>query len=247
MALTKTFRNSSNNDASGTTLTSASFNSSGATGIVVWCKHEGAPTTITISDSASNTYTAETKINHGNGDLSSVISSVLGSPATSSTHTVTMTVSAAKTFRYMLVWTLTGTTPAKDVAAQASGTSATPDAGSLVTTAATVSFLGGGIYNSVNGTASAGWTEDFDTGGSAHGYSRSDASGTLDPSYTITGSNDWVANSLSVKEGSAAAGQPYIKRVGGVPFSSVVPRIGSAVWREAMAAFNIWRMQHGLY
>lgn len=204
MTISRTFRDETEADSSATSITSSSFDSTGAKSVVVWAKHEGAPTTVTFSDSKGNTYTALTKIDHTNGDLSARIGYVLAA-SVGTGHTVTATFGASKAFRRLAVWTIgADNATALDVSAQAQGTGTTPDAGSLVTTAASVSFLGIAEYNVVSGTPSSGWTEDFDV--MSKGYSRADATAqTIDPSCTVSVSMDWIASGASFKEAAAAA------------------------------------------
>jgi hypothetical protein len=100
-----------------------------------------------------------------------------------------------------------------DVESTAEGNGFAPDAGSLVTTAATVSFTGVGEYDSVTYTAGSGWTEDYDSG--HFGQSRSDASGTLDPACSLAtgGPMDWIACAVSFKEVTGGGGgtiYPYL-------------------------------------
>ena len=201
MALSKLFGAGARDDASGTVLTTAAFDSTGYTHLVVFMKHEGATTTKTLSDnkgsSASTNLTLES--HSGTGDLDGQLAWMsIASPG--SGHTATMTLGAARPFRNFIVWLVnaSGGRLELDVQSTAEGNSTTPDAGSLVTTAATVSFMGVGEYAAGTYTIGTGWTEDYDNG--SYGQSRSDASGTLDPVCTASGSMFWVACAASFKE-----------------------------------------------
>jgi hypothetical protein len=201
---------------SGTTLTTATFDSTGFTHLVVFTKHEGATTTITPSDNKGSTgWTSLTKqansVNDSWGQLHWV---KIGTPGT--LHTVTMTLGAARDFRQMIVWrvnsgtgemALAHATPANAQATAAGGTAAV-DAGTLTTDAASVSFMGVAEYAAAVYTVGTGWTEDFDPNGPnyTYGQSRSDASGaTIDPACTGSGAQEWAACAASFKEASAGA------------------------------------------
>lgn len=217
MALTKRFAAGASNAASGTTLTTGTFDSTGYTHIVAFGKHEGASgSTQTFSDnkgSSGQTYYTEER--HTTASLSGQFCMFpIASPGTG--HTVTMTLSSARDFRGVVVWLVNvsgGGSLTLDVESTAEGNGFAPDAGSLVTTAATVSFTGVGEYDSVTYTAGSGWTEDYDSG--HFGQSRSDASGTLDPACSLAtgGPMDWIACAVSFKEVTGGGGgtiYPYL-------------------------------------
>lgn len=200
MALTKTFLGSAVEDASSTTI-AVTVDSTGHTHIVCFVKHEGAADTITGADNkGSGAYTGLTKVDHSNNDLSGRLLWVkIGTPGTS--HTITVTFGSSKPYRRLAVWGVNADSGNIDLdvqaTAQGTGTSAI-DAGSLATTAATVSFMGIGEYATTTYTPGSGWTEDLDNG--IHAQSRADASGTLDPACTSVASMDFVACAASFKE-----------------------------------------------
>lgn len=190
-----------------TTMSVAGVNTTGCTHAVVYTKHEGATTTITVTDNkSSGTYTALTKTTHSNTDFHAQLHWVqLGTPGTSTT--ITMTMGAARTWGQIIAWCVTSGTGALAVdveAAGGQGSSTAPDAGTLSTTTATASFMGVGEYSAATYTASSGWTEDVDNSG--YGASRTDASGTLDPAATASGSIPWVAVAASFKESGGGGG-----------------------------------------
>lgn len=207
MSLTKTFSIVANNAASGTTLTTGTFDSTGYTHLVVFCKHEGAPTTISVTDNkSSGTLTGLTKVNHSNGDLSVQLHHAdIGTPGTG--HTVTMTLAASRAFRDCEVWLVgsAGTVTLDVQAAGGQGTGTAADAGTLTTSAASVSFMGVSEDTAAaTYTPSSGWTEDSDTNENFTA-SRADAtSGTFDPSCTVSTSVDWAAVAASFIEVSSA-------------------------------------------
>lgn len=203
-SLSKTFFGSTTQDGLFDTV-QLTFDSTGYNHVVCFVKHEGAPTTITEADNkSSGAYNLLTKIDHANGDLSSRMMWVkIGTPG--SGHTVTVTFGSGRLFVRLACWGVNATSGdiTLDVEAANQGTGTAIDAGTLATTAATVSFMGIGEYASVTYTPGSGWTEDLDS--AIHGQSRADASGTLDPVATASGSMAWAANAASFKEVGGAA------------------------------------------
>lgn len=204
-ALSKAFLGSTSLDTSSTTV-AVTVNSTGYTHIVFYVKHEGAATTISANDNkGSGAYNILTQVNHSSGDLNGVMGWVkIGTPGTS--HTVTVTFGATKPYHRMLVWGVNSGTGelALDVESVAQGNGTAVDAGSLATTAATVSFMGTGEYTITTFTPGSGWTEDIDS--KTHGQSRSDASGTINPVCTSGAAMDWVASAASYKETGGGGG-----------------------------------------
>lgn len=196
---------------SGTTLTTATFDSTGFTHLCVFTKHEGATTTITPSDNKGSTgWQSLTKqansVNDSWGQLHWV---KIGTPGT--LHTVTMTLGAARDFRQIIVWRINSDTGEIAVEAQTTAAAGTAgvDAGTLTTTVATVSVMGVAEYAAVLYTQGTGWTEDFDPNGPnyTYGQSRADASGaTIDPACTGTGAQEWAACAASFKESAGGGG-----------------------------------------
>lgn len=212
MALTRAFLGYLKVDASATTI-DVTVNSTGYTHVAVFVKHETAPTTITLSDNkGSPAFTQLTKVNHTNNDLSGQLQWVkIGTPG--ATHTITATFGVSVPFRHIGVWGILADSGqiAMDVEAVAQASAATThDAGTLTTTAATVSVMAVGPYNTVTYTPGAGWTEDVDDG--LYGESRADASaGTLDPVCTSSAALSTVLCSASFLEiGGGGGGSPIM-------------------------------------
>jgi len=200
MALSKAILGSDTTGDDSSTTIAVTVDSTGYTHIVLFVKHEGTPTTITAADNkGSGAFNLLTKVDHTNNGLSSRLEWVkIGTPGTS--HTVTVTFGASKPYRRLVVWGVNSGTGelAVDVESVAQGSGTAIDAGSLVTTAATVSFMGVGEYTSTNYSPGSGWTEDLDS--AIHAQSRADAAGTLDPVCTSLASMDWTANAAAFKE-----------------------------------------------
>lgn len=208
MALTHSFSIEASSSTSGTVLTTGTFDSTGFKHLVVFSKHEGAVTTITVSDNKTSTINGLTKINHAGGSLSSQLHhGVIGTPGTG--HTVTMTLDAARTFRDVAVWLVNadGSGVELDVQAGASGTSAAPDAGSLAATVAAIHIFAVGHNGSPSTqTPSAGWTKHSQLADNLKASRNEAASATTDPSSTSTNSSSWAAVAAAFREIAGGGG-----------------------------------------
>lgn len=210
MAIAKAFAASVAGSSSGGVLTTGAFDSTGYTHLGVFFKHEGAPTTLTPSDNKTSTVQDTlTKEDHTSGDLSGQMF-VLKIGTAGAGHTVSVTPTANRSFRGLEVWLIDADsgTAALDAQSNAEGHSNAPDAGSLVTTGASVvSFLGCGLYNNQATTPGSGWTEDVDgSGRDFAGFSRGPETTTPinpDAGWGIT--DDWVACAGSVREVTGGA------------------------------------------
>lgn len=198
--------------ASATSITSGAVSTSAGQLVVLVVKHEGASTTISITDSAGgNTWTSGGNVPNttsGAGDhYSEIFYSVLTNGNAS--HTFTANFAAARTFRSIVGATANGTYSIAGgsldaTAAGGSGVGTSPDAGSLTTSAATISFVGTTNYSSSVHSAAAGWTIITSPGNYISIHYRIDASsGTYDPISVLTPGQDWTAHGLSFKEASA--------------------------------------------
>lgn len=215
MALSKVFLGKLKNDFGGDTLVLPTFDSTGYESIVVFAKHEGSPTAITVDDNkGSGTLTPRTKVNHSNGDLSGQMHhGTIGTPGSS--HVVTIHFAAPSGYIYGEVWGIHSSTAAAiayDTESVAQGSGTAHDAGSLTTSAAAASFQAVSGYAVQSHSPGTGWTEDTTVDADAgynYGESRTDASaGTFDPTCTSDTSSDFCAVSASFKE-SAGGGLPF--------------------------------------
>lgn len=220
MAISRTYLSTFNNSGLGSTtaLTSGTFNSTGYKYLAVVFKWEGGDTTITVNDNkGSGDYTNLDKANHANGDLSaSGAYQLIGTPGTG--HTVTINFASARSWIFAAVYGIAvDTTMSLDVQDKNTGTGTAVDAGTLATTAATVSMQMTGGYTGLSVTPGSGWTEDIDSDNN-QAQSRADASGTLDPACTLSVSSAWASVAASFKEGSGGGGGTNPKGVFGLPF-----------------------------
>lgn len=218
MAISKAFGNYAMNGAGSgiSSITSASFDSTGYTHIVIFGKHEGSTTTMTPSDNKSSTIeiTGTKQSNTVSDSWGQFFVMKIGSPGSS--HTATVSFAATRSYATILVWLVDADSGNVELAhatpsnAQSTGDrndfgdSHTPDAGSLTVDAASVLFMGVAEYASTLYTPGTGWTEDFDTTGGGpnftYGQSRSVAAGTYDPVCTSEGDMDWAACAIGLKE-----------------------------------------------
>lgn len=203
MGLTKALLGFLAEDASSGTIALTGLDTSAYSHILLFVKHEGAPTTIDAADNkGSGAYAPLTKIDHSNGDMSARMEWVkLGTPGTGTT--VTVTFGAARTFRRLGVWGIKADSGDiavyQEAANKSPASSTTPDAGILSTVIPTVSFMGVGEYFTETYTPGGGWNEDWDNT-SSFGASRSDLTGDLDPACTAANSMDWACCAVSFKE-----------------------------------------------
>lgn len=205
-----------------TSLTTAEFDSTGFTHLVVGVKHETGATTITPSDNKGSTgwnpLTKEEVSTAGSGDLQGQMFWVkIGTPGTA--HTVTVTFGASRLYVTLAVWLVNATSGEMALVSEATnegtdGTGAgTLDAGTLANAGAdsVVSFMVMLEYGFVTHTAVAGWTEDFDLNGVGSsnytgGYSRGpETTNPVNPAGDQSVSNPWGAIASMFKESGVAA------------------------------------------
>jgi hypothetical protein len=201
---------------SGTTLASSSFTSTGYQYLVTVLKHEGAAATITAPDNKGSTLTGLTKNDLGGAEpFIQIFWGAIGTPGTS--HVVTLTVSAARTWKAIGVWGVSvgaGNTLALDVEAAGgeNAFNATPDAGSLVTTAAAVLFMSSAHNAGLTFTQGTGWTLRAHGDAGMFLQDRNEASsGTFDPAGSANSSAGWAAVAAAFKEvaGAGGGGNPW--------------------------------------
>jgi len=218
MALTKSFAIATGETNNDTSITSGTFNSTGFTHIVVFAKHEGTATTITISDNKStSSWNGLNKETHSFGTNGQLFWAKIGSPGTS--HTVTMTLAAARDFKGVIVWLISSGTGELELDAEAHSQGAGPsmDLGTLSTTGVSVvSFMGIAEDNTINWTNGSGWTLDANGMSgvlSTLGQSRGPETTTpIDPVASGDASIDWAGCAASFREAAAASGSLTVRR-----------------------------------
>jgi len=205
-----------NNTTSGQTVsTVSSISTSAITGvgaghaILAWVKHEGAPTTITVSDGTTS-FSPGTKTNHSNGDFSGQWF-YLPSSVASGTVTYTASFSVAKPFCSIIVWeySYTGTASLDTEATNQSNGSTAVTSTNLTTSATNTVVLGGyGEYSPellsaalVNGSA-ANTLMQLASSSVSGAWARI-MSGTFTGAATATlsggGTDDWICNAIALK------------------------------------------------
>ena len=195
--------------------------------LVVWVKHEGAPTTIAVADTGggnSFTFDAGDKVDHSNNDLSGQFGYVL-SAAADATFVGRVTLGAARTFITIQVWQFrpdAGETVSKDGSNTGQGNGTSMASGAINTAGDDVIMLGG-------------YSEYVANNSSAHQLNGVNATGVLQASAmgsnftaswyrilaaTTTGatatcsnsSSDWICNIIAIKSAAAGGGGRYAHR-----------------------------------
>lgn len=194
--------------AGATTIATSAFDSSGAGLLISAALFEGANTTASAADNKSNTWqTAVVTAFVNQFSVHCAMSWCV--PTTVGTgHIVTWTFGASRTQRRACALNVNGTfsaVDALDVTPQQNDGNGDPvDAGSLVTSAATICVQAVGDNAAQTFTAGSGWTKDSATSGS-HFQSRVEASsGTFDPVGSGIG-YDWATVAMAFKETAGGA------------------------------------------
>jgi len=199
-------------------VTSASFDSTGAGGYLFFVAHEGTPTTYTWTDSKSTASgnfvslgTVNLTVGTGANDLS-MHCMFCWTPSVGTGHTVTVTFDAARPHRYIGGVCLNGTFSSTFLSAttqtnQNASLTATVDAGSLVTDAAAYLIQFGANYNGIAGSAAgSGWAFKSNASAGRQFQARNEATAsTYDPVYTLTATADWVTLASAIKETAGGA------------------------------------------
>ncbi len=173
--------------------------------IALWCKHEGAATTYSVSD-GTTTLTNGTIVNHSNNDLHGLWAYLLVGNSGNKTYTVTF--GASRPYVRVHVWEFSYTgTLSLDTQNTGSGNGAAPASGAI-TTAGTdeVVFGSYGEYNAgvvtsplINGAAATGSRINSPLGSLAASWYRlpgaTFAGGTASCSITI--GDDWLCNVIA--------------------------------------------------
>lgn len=204
------------------TVTSAGIDTTGADLIVICAVHFGSG--LSVSDSKGNTWTSLTSRTGTNTRLSSFY---VASPSVGGSHTFTFS-GTANLFPSLTVMAFSGAAASpfdRESGASGSGTSAQPGS---VTPSENNCLVVGGIGVSGNRTFSvSGLTLQHQIGNDgnhqamAAGYTIQTTASALNPTWTISASDNWaseVAVFKSAAGGGGATGQPTMRRWGGTPF-----------------------------
>ena len=214
MAIAYIQKQSASADASGTALNVTVTSTGAARILVVWCKWEGANGSI-LSISGGGTWVNGTLKDHTNGDLHGQFAYVLSS--TSGTTTVTMTLSAARTFRRIHFWEFSyAGTASLDAQITNSSTGATAITSTNITTTGTDEVVLGGYgeYSGdtvtsplINAVAAAQSLIDSPASTYTGSWERIvTATFTGAATATLSAADPWVCNAISLK--AVAGGIP---------------------------------------
>lgn len=227
MAIAYVNRTSGSSETGVTSVNCTAANHSAGGLLVVGVKFEGGATTVTASDTAGNTFTGLTARTNTNNDLRSRIlysANITGH----ATNVVQVQFAASRAFSRIFVLQYSGcdATPFDQENFGQSGSGTSMTTGNVTTTVNDeVLVVFAGEYNAQSGyTAGTNFTEradgpvDFGYAGSAAEDRIVTATGTYAGAMTQSLSSAWILNMATFKiDGGAAAGQPTMRRWGGVP------------------------------
>lgn len=196
------------NSASASSIAAAATSHTTGNLLVCGVRHEGATTTISISDTAGNTWVPLTKVAHPNGDMWLQLFYVLNCTGNAS-NVVTATFGAARTWRYIQVQQFSGLNTYDE---EDSGTTS---AGTTVT-AGTVNIDGAGVVVNaianygglISWSASTGYTLVKNTGDATRAgmsYELETGSSAESPGASGSANEDWIIVSAAFLEAGAAA------------------------------------------
>lgn len=197
-----------NSSTPNSTVDAFSLNCTTGNLLVVFVKHEGASTSLSISDTAGNTYTPLTYRSHSNGDLHGQIFYAKNITGNAS-NVIRVTCSASRSYIRIYAHQYSGADTSspfdQENWGQGSGTSLSTS--NITTTFANeVLVAGAGEYNIGNYTAGTNYTERLDlnglTGGAAVGATEDrivSATGTYNATMTVSTSDAWILLVASFK------------------------------------------------
>lgn len=180
--------------------------------IIVFVKHESTPTTITVTDNHSNTYTTRKKIDKSSGAASGDLSGEVFTAVANGTYSdlvITGNFSVSKPFRLIETHKYRPSGSALDYDNGSTGESSSVGtgvsaSGYAVDAAGGAAVLFVGQYaDGTPYTPGAGWTNQLDSGQTADRLLGT-SEGTITPSTTAFVGIDWICLSISVKETAAA-------------------------------------------
>lgn len=196
------------NTASGGSIATGATSHTTGNLLVCCVRHEGATTTISVADTAGNTWTPLTKVTHPGGDMHLQLFYVLNCTGNAS-NVVTATFGASRTFRGIQVQQFSGLNSYDEE------NSGTTTAGTSVTSG-TVNIDGAGVV--VNGiaiygglvtwSASTGYTlvqNTSDTQRMGMSYELETGSSAESPGASGSSNDDWIIVSAAFLEASAAS------------------------------------------
>lgn len=194
------------NTASGGSIATAATSHTTGNLLVCCVRHEGATTTISISDTAGNTWTPLTKVTHPGGDMHLQLFYVLNCTGNAS-NVVTATFGANRTFRGIQVQQFSGlnTYDEEDSGTTTAGTSVT--AGTVNIDGAGVVVNGIALYGGLlTWSASTGYTlvqNSADTQRMGMSYELETGSSAESPGASGSSNDDWIIVSSAFLEAGA--------------------------------------------
>lgn len=191
------------NTASGGSIATSAVSHTTGNLLVCCVRHEGATTTISVADTAGNTWTPLTKVTHGGGDMHLQLFYVLNCTGNAS-NVVTATFGASRTFRGIQVMQFSGLNSydEEDSGTTTAGTSVT--AGTVNINGAGVVVNGIAIYGGLlSWSASTGYTlvqNASDTARMGMSYELETGSSAESPGASGSSNDDWIIVSAAFLE-----------------------------------------------
>ena len=195
------------NTASGGSIATGATSHTAGNLLVCCVRHEGASTTISLADTAGNTWTPLTKVTHPGGDMYLQLFYALNCAGNAS-NVVTATFGASRTFRGIQVQQFSGLSSydEEDSGTTSAGTSVT--AGTVNIDGAGVVVNGIAIYGGlVTWSASTGYTlvqNASDTQRMGMSYELETGSSAESPGASGSSNDDWIIVSAAFLESGDA-------------------------------------------
>lgn len=191
------------NTASGGSIATSAVSHTTGNLLVCCVRHEGATTTISVADTAGNTWQPLTKVTHPGGDMHLQLFYVLNCTGNAS-NVVTATFGASRTYRGIQVMQFSGlnTYDEEDSGTTTAGTSVT--AGTVNIDGAGVVVNGIAIYGGlISWSASTGYTlvqNASDTTRMGMSYELETGSSAESPGASGSSNDDWIIVSAAFLE-----------------------------------------------
>lgn len=206
MTISKAYMLIAANAAAGATLTTATFDSTGYTHIVVFTRHDTHSGAAVPSDNKGTTGWSRPikRKNNANSEWIQFHWAKIGTPGTG--HTVTMTTDASATERGVVVWLINATTGVISVSDMINkvGTGTTMTGGNLFNRpgASVVSFSVFSVTTSGTLTEGSGWTNDYETTSIQVQSRGAETTTTIPVAASTNTSSDWACLGISFREGA---------------------------------------------
>ncbi len=191
--------------------------------VIVTAAIDGSTNTVTVSDTAGNTYTKDADQNNtgGSGGVRIVVFSAPVTNALSSGNTITLSVGTPSQRMTMRALSVSGVMTPKDMSGSAQGSGTSANSGSVTTTAADELLIGaiGASFSPTDITAGSGWTSSGAVQSSGQGtsllpmYRIVSAIGSYSATGSLSGSDSWSAAIATYKATPSTATLTVVKHM----------------------------------